>query len=134
MVPANGTSDLTMKAKHKAKAKAKTRSKPKTKAKTKAKAKGTRTTRAITTTRPSPITPPALSSDFKTCEEVEVGDIGGFGITSEERMERETRCPQRATQFCTNCQRNVCNTHYELLHKDHDLTVRHDSGQNPVQV
>jgi hypothetical protein len=63
-----------------------------------------------------------------------VGDIGGFGITSEERMERETRCSQRATQFCTRCQRNLCNTHYELLHKDHELTVRHDSGPSPVQV
>src|SRR6267378_189839 len=121
-----------MKAKHKAKAK--TRSRPKTKSKTKAKARGTRTTRAITTTRPSPITTPALSSDFKICEEVEVGDIGGFGITSEERMERETRCSQRAIQFCTRCQRNLCNTHYELLHKDHELTVRHDSGPSPVQV
>jgi len=85
-------------------------------------------------TRPIATTTPNLSPDFKTCEEVEVGDIGGFGITSEERMERETRCSQRATQFCKNCVRNLCNTHYDLLHKDHDNIVRHDSGPSPVQM
>ncbi|TMI59158.1 hypothetical protein E6H18_00415 [Candidatus Bathyarchaeota archaeon] len=125
---ANGPSDPTMKVKHKAKAK--TRSKPKTRAKSKTR----RTAWAGTATRPTPIKTPNLSPDFKTCEEVEVGDIGGFGITSEERMERETRCSQRATQFCKGCARNLCDTHYDLLHKDHDNIVRHDSAPSPVQM
>ncbi len=87
-----------------------------------------RTPRTPTTT--NPFTAP----DFKTCEEVEVGDIGGFGVTSEERMERETHCTSRATQFCRNCARNLCTTHYELLHKDHDNMVKLGSGPNPVQL
>jgi hypothetical protein len=49
-------------------------------------------------------------------------------------MERETRCIQRATQFCKSCMRNLCNTHYDLLHKDHENPVRHDSGPSPVQM
>jgi len=126
--PANGPSDPTMKAKHKAKAK--TKSKPKTRAKPKT----SRTTRTSAATTPTSITMPNLSPDFKTCEEIEVGDIGGFGITSEERMERETRCTQRATQFCTSCAKNLCNTHFDLLHKDHDNPIRHDSGPSPVQM
>ena len=125
--PTNGPSDLTMKAKSKAKAR---KSKPKTRAKPK-KSKATRTT---TVPRTVSITTPTISADFKTCEEVEVGDIGGFGITTEERMERETRCIQRATQFCKSCMRNLCNTHYDLLHKDHDNPIRHDSGPSPVQM
>jgi hypothetical protein len=124
--PAYGPSDSTMKAKSKAKAKSKhkTRTKPKT----------SRTTRASAATRLTSITTPNLSPDFKTCEEIEVGDIGGFGITSEERMERETHCTQRATQFCTSCAKNLCNTHYDLLHKDHDNPIDHDSGPSPVQM
>src|SRR2546422_4239289 len=117
-----------MKVKHKAKGK--TRSKPRTRAKSKT----SRTTRARTATMRTATTTPPLSPDFKTCEEVEVGDIGGFGITTEERMERETRCTQRATQLCKSCMRNLCNTHYDLLHKDHDNPVSHHSGPSPVQV
>src|SRR3989441_3759967 len=117
-----------MKAKHKAKAK--TKSKPKTRAKPKT----SRTTRTSAATTPTSITTPNLSPDFKTCEEVEVGDIGGFGITSEERMERETRCTQRAAQFCKSCAKNLCNTHYDILHKDHDHPTGPDSGPSPVQM
>ncbi|HWY28138.1 MAG TPA: hypothetical protein VNW25_02650 [Candidatus Sulfotelmatobacter sp.] len=116
--------------KAKSKAKAKTKSRPKTRAKP----KKNRTPRTTASPRPASITTPTLSPDFKICEEVEVGDIGGFGITTEERMERETRCTQRATQFCKNCMRNLCNTHYDLLHKDHDNPVGHDSGPNPVPM
>jgi hypothetical protein len=126
--PANGPSDPTMKAKSKSKAKTKSRSK------TKAKSKKARTTKASAAPRPASITTPTFSPDFKTCEEVEVGDIGGFGITTEERMERETRCTQRATQFCKNCMRNLCNTHYDLLHKDHDNPAGNDSRPNPVPM
>jgi len=116
--------------KAKSKAEAKTRTKPKTRAKP----KKSRTTRASAATRPTLTTTPNLSPDFKTCEEVEVGDIGGFGITSEERMEREIRCTQRATQFCKSCAKNLCNTHYDILHKDHDNAIGHDSGPSPVQM
>ncbi|HEV2121021.1 MAG TPA: hypothetical protein VGS11_13065 [Candidatus Bathyarchaeia archaeon] len=117
-----------MKAKNKAKAKTKSRHK------TRAKPKKARTPRTRAAIRPTPITAPVPSPDFKTCEEIEVGDIGGFGITSEERMERETHCTQRATQFCSACARNLCNTHYDLLHKDHDSPTAHNSGPNPVQM
>jgi len=116
-----------MKAKSKAKAK-------KSKSKTGAKPKKRRATSTTAVPRTVAITTPTISADFKTCEEVEVGDIGGFGITTEERMERETRCIQRATQFCKSCMRNLCNTHYDLLHKDHDNPVRQDSGPSPVQM
>ena len=126
--PENGPSDPTMKAKRKAKAKTRT------KAKTRAKSKTSRTTQANAAPRPSLATTPNLSPDFKTCEEVEVGDIGGFGITSEERMERETRCTQRATQFCKSCAKNLCTTHYDILHKDHDNPIGHDSRPSPVQM
>jgi hypothetical protein len=119
-----------MKAKSKAKAKAKTRSKHKTSAKPKTR----RTTRVGPATRPATIAIPNLTPDFKACEEVEVGDIGGFGITTEERMERETHCTQHATEFCKSCAKNLCNTHYELLHEDHDNPIGHDSGPSPVQI
>src|SRR2546422_11407129 len=65
-----------MKAKSKAKAKTRSRSK------TRAKPKKSRTTRTTATPRPASITTPPLSPDFKTCEEVEVGDIGGVGESS----------------------------------------------------
>src|SRR5438093_8159809 len=116
------------------KVKRKAKAKPRTKAKTRAKSKTSRTTQASAAPRPSLATTSNLSPDCKTCEEGEVGDIGGFGITSEERMERETRCSQRATQFCKGCARNLCDTHYDLLHKDHDNIVRHDSAPSPVQM
>jgi hypothetical protein len=108
--------------------------KTKSKSKTRAKPKAHKTTHARTTSQPMTPTNPYTSPDFKLCEEVEVGDIGGFGVTNEERMERETRCTQRATQFCKNCARNLCNTHYDLLHKDHDNVVKLGSGPNPVQL
>jgi hypothetical protein len=106
----------------------------KSKHKTRANHKTSRTTRAKSVTKPTSITTPNLSPDFKTCEEIEVGDIGGFGITSEERMEREAHCTQRATQFCKSCTKNLCNTHYDLLHKDHDNPIGHDSEPSPVQM
>jgi len=65
----------------------------------------------------------------KTCEEVEVGDIGGFGST-EELESHENRCPQPATQQCTTCRRNLCGTHYELLHQEHDVERRYESKES----
>ena len=121
------SSDPAMKSKSKSK-------KTRTRSKTQAKPKTHRTTRATTTPRTMSTPNPYTSPDFKLCEEIEVGDIGGFGVTSEGRMERETRCTQRATQFCKNCERNLCSTHYDLLHKDHDSVVKLGSGPNPVQL
>ena len=66
---------------------------------------------------------------IKTCEEVEVGDIGGFGST-EELESHENRCAQPATQQCTTCRRNLCGTHYELLHQEHDVELRDESKES----
>src|SRR2546427_7497091 len=101
-----------MKAKSKAKAKTRSRSK------TRAKPKKSRTTRTTATPRPASITTPPLSPDFKTCEEVEVGDIGGVGITTQGRKEQGTPFTQRATQPFQSCMRKPFNTPYQLLHKE----------------
>src|SRR2546428_12890642 len=102
-----------MKTKHKAKAK--TKSKPKTRAKPKT----SRTTRTSAATTPTSITTPNLSPDFKNCEEIEVGDIGGFGITNEERMAREIHCTPRETQLCPRWAKHLFDTHFDIPHKEH---------------
>src|SRR2546426_11818101 len=66
---------------------------------------------------------------IKTCEEVEIGDIGGFGST-EELESHENRCAQPATQQCATCRRNLCGTHYELLHQDHDVERRYENKES----
>ncbi len=66
----------------------------------------------------------------KKCEELEVGDIGNFG-SSDELEEHEKRCSEPATQFCHMCGRNLCGSHYDLLHRDHDSTGHLPSS--PVQ-
>ena len=58
----------------------------------------------------------------KKCEELEVGDIGNFGSPGE-LEDHEKRCSEPATQFCHTCGRNLCGNHYELLHRDHDVTA-----------
>src|SRR2546427_4060589 len=103
-----------MKAKSKAKAKTRSRSK------TRAKPKKSRTTRTTATPRPASITTPPLSPDFKTCEEVEVGDIGGVGITTEGRKERGTPCTPRATPHFKSCMWDLFHNHHHLHSKDHD--------------
>ncbi|HZD12866.1 MAG TPA: hypothetical protein VE177_05035 [Candidatus Binatus sp.] len=79
-----------------------------------------RSTRNIIQTPPPVTTPP-----FKTCAEPEVGDIGGFGdvdaFESHERL-----CGEKATEYCPTCSRNLCTSHYELLHRDHN------TGGNPI--
>jgi hypothetical protein len=65
------------------------------------------------------VKPPPSDVKIKACEELEIGDIGGFG-SIEELESHENRCSQPATQLCTACRRNLCGTHYELLHRDHD--------------
>ncbi len=81
--------------------------------------------------RPSTVSNPSLSPlhvpRVKTCEEVEVGDIGGFGST-EELESHENRCSQSATEFCNSCARNLCSSHYELLHRDHDAVQVHSTS------
>src|SRR2546426_11856821 len=115
--------------KTKSTAKAKTRSR----SKTRANPKKSRTTRTTATPRPASITTPPLSPDFKTCEEVEVGDIGGVGITTEGRKERGDRCTPRATPPFKSWMRNLCNNHHHPLHKEHDKTLKQPSGHSPRQ-
>src|SRR2546427_13294984 len=93
-----------MKAKSKAKAKTRSRSK------TRAKPKKSRTTRTTATPRPASITTPPLSPDFKTCEEVEVGDIGGDGDPGGGRLEKGTPETQLTRPTCqTDVRKFYCN-------------------------
>ncbi|OLB70066.1 hypothetical protein AUI06_07255 [archaeon 13_2_20CM_2_52_21] len=121
--------------KSKKKAKTRSKSKPHTKSKSHAKSKtrartGTKTTRsALIEATPSPNV--ALNPALKTCQEVEVGDIGGFGST-DELEEHEKRCSEAATEFCTNCGKSLCRNHYDLIHADHD-TSGHSTGSSPAQ-
>lgn len=96
---------------------------------TKKRSKTRRTPRAgqATHVASSPTPPPTRISIIKTCGEMEVGDIGGFG-SPEELEAHERRCGRDATEFCNTCGRNLCGNHYELLHRDHDTTRGHDTG------
>src|SRR5216684_107472 len=88
--------------------------------KTKSKARTTPRTRPHAGTSIGTSIPvPAPSSLVKACEEMEIGDVGGFGDT-EELEAHEKRCGQEATEFCHSCGRNLCTSHYELIHRDHD--------------
>src|SRR2546426_12699489 len=93
--------------KTKSTAKAKTRSR----SKTRAKPKKSRTTRTTATPRPASITTPPLSPDFKTCEEVEVGDIGGFGNKNEERKGKGGRFNPYRTPPHTSRMRQPLHNH-----------------------
>jgi len=76
------------------------------------------------------MSPAATSTSLpgvNTCEEVEVGDIGGFG-SIEELESHENRCTQPATELCNACARKLCGTHYELLHRDHDSANKQESS------
>jgi hypothetical protein len=112
------------------KAKTKTRPESKTRSKTQTHARSKPSTSAPT--RSEPITNPSLTLNtaVKTCQEVEVGDIGGFG-SPDELEEHEKRCSEPATEFCINCGRTLCHSHYDLLHRDHDSSSRHSTG-NPT--
>ncbi len=70
----------------------------------------------------SPVT--SHPSTSNGCEEVEIGDIGGFG-DPEELEAHEKRCGEKITEFCQACDRKLCSSHYELLHRDHDTTGEH---------
>jgi hypothetical protein len=67
-----------------------------------------------------------LNPALKACQEMEVGDIGGFG-SPEELEEHEKRCSEPATEFCTNCGKNLCRNHYDLIHRDHDSSAHPSS-------
>jgi hypothetical protein len=110
----------------KKKAKTRSKSKPHTKSKSHRKSK----TQARTTTKnahsavvfeSTPSLNVNLNPALKTCQEVEIGDIGGFG-SPEELEEHEKRCSEPATEFCTNCGKNLCRNHYDLIHRDHDTS------------
>jgi hypothetical protein len=111
------------------KAKQKTKSGKKLHAKKPVRNKSRRATKTqsnrgmVNTTVPSSSNP-----KIQACEEVEIGDIGGFGST-EELESHENRCSQPATKLCTACGRNLCGTHYELLHWGHDSERRYENKE-----
>jgi len=121
--------------KSKKKAKTRSKSKPHTKSKSHAKSKtrvrsGTRTAHS-TIVEATPSLNVTLSPALKSCQEVEVGDIGGFG-SPEELEEHEKRCSEPATEFCSNCGKSLCRNHYELIHRDHD-TRGHSTSSSLAQ-
>src|SRR3989475_7691240 len=109
----------------KSKKKATTRSKSKPRAKSKARSKSKARARSATKTPHSAIVESipspnvTLNPALKTCQEVEIGDIGGFG-SPDELEEHEKRCAEPATEFCSNCGKTLCRNHYDLIHRDHD--------------
>jgi len=123
----------------KSKKKAKTRSKSKPPKKSKSHTKSKTRARTTTTTRTgysnivetTPSVNVTLNPALKMCQEVEIGDIGGFG-SPEELEEHEKRCSEPATEFCSNCGKSLCRNHYDLIHRDHD-TSGHSTSSSPAQ-
>src|SRR5260370_24326895 len=121
----------------KSKKRAKTRSKSKPHTKSKSHTKSKTRPRSGTKTAPSTVVEaiPSLNVTpnpaLKTCQEVEIGDIGGFG-SPEELEEHEKRCSEQATEFCNNCGKNLCRNHYDLIHRDHD-TSGHSTSSSLAQ-
>ncbi|OLD56288.1 hypothetical protein AUI46_01420 [archaeon 13_1_40CM_2_52_13] len=117
------------KPKTRSKSKAHTRSRAHAKSKTHPRTRTKTAHSAIVESVPSPNV--TLNPALKTCQEVEVGDIGGFG-SPDELEEHEKRCAEPATEFCSNCGRNLCRNHYDLIHRDHD-TSGHSTGSTIAQ-
>src|SRR5881296_2227751 len=117
------------KPKTRSKSKAHTRSRAHAKSKTHPRTRTKTAHSAIVESVPSPNV--TLNPALKTCQEVEVGDIGGFG-SPDELEEHEKRCAEPATEFCSNCGKNLCRNHYELIHRDHDHTSGHTIGQSLI--
>src|SRR6266516_2321297 len=121
----------------KSKKKAKTRSKSKPRAKSKSHSKSKTQARTATKTPHSAIVESipsqsiTLNPALKTCQEVEVGDIGGFG-SPDELEEHENRCIERAPHSCTNRAKTLCRNHYDLIHRDHD-TSGHSTSSSVAQ-
>ncbi len=117
------------KAKTRSKSKPHMKSKSHTKSKTHARS-GTKTAHS-TIVEATPSLNVTLNPALKTCQEVEIGDIGGFG-SPEELEEHEKRCSEPATEFCSNCGKNLCRNHYDLIHRDHD-TSGHSTSSSLAQ-
>src|SRR6266516_2253622 len=121
----------------KSKKKAKTRSKSKPRSKSKSQSKSKTQARTATKTPHSAIVESipsqsiTLNPALRTCQEVEVGDIGGFG-SPDELEEHEKRCSEPATEFCTNSGKNLCRNHDDLTHRDHD-TSGHSTSSSVAQ-
>src|SRR5438128_10103949 len=81
---------------------------------------------------PTPTITTVSIPGFKTCEEPEVGDIGGFGDVDAFES-HEKLCGEKATEFCGACGKNLCSSHYELLHRDHDAGGRHVTERSVTQ-
>ena len=116
-------------AKTSSKSKPHTKSKSHTKSKTRARS-GTKTAHS-TIVEATPSLNVTQNPALKTCQEVEIGDIGGFG-SPEELEEHEKRCSEPATEFCSNCGKNLCRNHYDLIHRDHD-TSGHSTSSSLAQ-
>ena len=116
----------------KSKKKAGTRSKSKTQKRAKTPGKtGTRAAQpAKVEFAPKPDT--IVNPNAKACQELEVGDIGGFG-SPDELEEHEKRCGEPATEFCNGCGKNLCHAHYDLLHRDHDTFTGQTRSQGLAQ-
>src|SRR3989442_6176410 len=111
------------------KSKAHTRSRAHAKSKTHARTGTKMIHSAIVESAPSPNV--TLNPALKTCQEVEVGDIGGFG-SPDELEEHEKRCSEAATEVCTQCGKNLCRNHFDLIHRHHD-TAGHTAGSSLAQ-
>src|SRR5215471_12933650 len=108
----------------KSKKKAKPSKKSKSHAKSKSKTRRISRLKASPTSNIESMPTPTMTStniSMKTCQEVEVGDIGGFGST-QELESHEKRCSETATEFCSHCGKNLCRNHFDLMHRDHDNT------------
>jgi hypothetical protein len=77
-------------------------------------------------------TPTLDAPSFKTCQEPEVGDIGGFGDVDAFES-HEKLCGEKATEFCGTCGKNLCSSHYELMHREHSAGGQRLSGQSMSQ-
>src|SRR2546426_3097690 len=118
------------KPKTRSKSKAHTRSRAHAKSKTHPRTRTKTAHSAIVESVPSPNV--TLNPALKTCQEVEVGDIGGFG-SPDELEEHEKRCAEPATEFCSNCGKNLCRNHYDLIHRDHDSSGHSTSSSMTQQ-
>src|SRR2546425_5386112 len=103
------------KPKTRSKSKAHTRSRAHAKSKTYPRTRTKTAHSAIVESVPSPNV--TLNPALKTCQEVEVGDIGGFR-SPDELEEHEELCAEPATEFCSNCARNLCRDEYDPIHRD----------------
>jgi hypothetical protein len=121
--------------KSKKRAKTRSKSKPHTKSKSHTKSKTRVPSRTKTAhssiVEATPSLNVTLNPALKTCQEVEIGDIGGFG-SPEELEEHEKRCSEPAAEFCSNCGKSLCRNHYDLIHRDHD-TSGHSTSSSLAQ-